>query len=160
MPVELGKLIDDLGMRMRLMRAVQENGGEIAELSERDILLLELLDSRGRMTVSEIMAAYPHVSESTISTNITRLWRDRKLVYKAINPDNQRVTFVEITEKGKEMLKGVRQLRAERLAALFRGMNFTDEERQVMERLTSRAVEYFDEYLGLRKKEEKVLSSL
>ena len=153
MPHELGKLIDELGLRMRLMRAQQENGAEMAELSERDILLLELLDGRGRMTVSEIAAAYPHVSESTISTDITHLWRNRKLVSKTINPDNQRVTFVELTDKGKESLTLVRQQRTERLTTLFRAMEFTDEEREVMERVTSRAVAYFDDYLGLKKKE-------
>jgi DNA-binding MarR family transcriptional regulator len=156
MPQELGKLIDELGLRMRLLRATQENGAEMAELSERDILLLELLDGRGRMTVSEIAAAYPHVSESTISTDITHLWRNRKLVSKTINPDNQRVTFVEVTDKGKELLNLVRQQRTDRLATLFRAMEFTDEERQVMERVTSRAIRYFDEYLGLKKKEVHV----
>jgi DNA-binding MarR family transcriptional regulator len=152
MPLELGKLIDELGLRMRLLRATQENGAELGELSERDILLLELLDGRGRMTVSEIAAAYPHVCESTISTNITKLWREKKFVSKSINPDNQRVTFVEITDKGMELLKLVRQQRAERLATLLRAMEFSDQERQVMERLTSRAVSYFDEYLGLKKR--------
>ena len=153
MPQELGKLMDELGLRMRLFRASQENGAEMSELSERDILLLELLDGHGRMTVSEIAAAYPHVSESTISTDITHLWRNKKLVSKTINPDNQRITFVEITDKGKEVLNLVRQQRSERMATLFRAMGFTDEEREVMKRLTFRAVTYFDEYLGLKQKE-------
>jgi DNA-binding MarR family transcriptional regulator len=152
MAQELGKLIDELGMRMRLMRATQENGDKMAELSERDILLLELLDGRGRMTVSEIASAYPNVSESTISTDITHLWRNKKLVSKNINPDNQRITFVEITDKGKQVLNLVRQQRTERIATLFRAMGFSDEERQMLERVTSRAVTYFDEYLGLKKK--------
>jgi DNA-binding MarR family transcriptional regulator len=144
---ELSKLMDELGLRMRLLRATQENGAGTADLSERDILLLELLDSHGRMTVSEIGACYPHVSESTISTNITKLWREKKLVSKSINPDNQRITFVDITDKGKEILKAIRQMRTERLVTLFRAMEFSDEERRVMERLTSRAIGFFDQYL-------------
>jgi DNA-binding MarR family transcriptional regulator len=158
MPVELGKLIDELSMRMRLMRATQENGASVAELSERDIFLLELLDGRGQMAVSEIMAACPHVSESTISTNITKLWRDKKLVSKNINPDNQRITLVELTDKGREVLRVVRQQRTERMATLFHAMEFTDEEREVMERVTSRAVTYFDEYLGLKKRQMREAS--
>jgi DNA-binding MarR family transcriptional regulator len=153
MPQELGKLMDELGLRMRLLRASQENGAQIGELSERDILLLEMLDGHGRMTVSKIAAAYPHVSESTISTDITKLWREKGLVSKAINPDNQRVTFVEMTEKGREMLRVIKQQRSERIATLFRAMGFTDEEREVMKRLTARAITYFDEYLGLKWKE-------
>jgi DNA-binding MarR family transcriptional regulator len=152
MPVELGKLIDDLGLRMRLLRAAQEDSSRTEDLSERDILLLELLSNRGTMTVSEIAAACPHVSESTISTNITKLWRNRKLVTKTINPDNQRVTFVELTEKGRDLLRIIKQQRGERLAALFRAMEFSDGERDVMERVIARAITYFDEYFGLTEK--------
>jgi DNA-binding MarR family transcriptional regulator len=151
MPMELGKLIDDLSMRMRLMRAGQEAATTADDLNERDILLLELLSNRGRMAVSEISAAYPNVSESTISTNITKLWKNKKLVSKTINPDNQRMTFVDLTNKGREFLGVIKQQRAERMATLFRAMKFSDEEREVMERVTSRAVEFFDEYLGLKK---------
>ena len=151
MPVELGKLIDDLSMRMRLMRAAQEGTSQTEDLSERDILLLELLNSRGRMAVSEISAAYPNVSESTISTNITKLWKNRKLVSKTINPENQRMTFVDLTDKGKELLNVIKQQRGERLTMLFRAMEFSDEERAMMERVVARAIEFFDEYLGLTK---------
>jgi DNA-binding MarR family transcriptional regulator len=151
MPVELGKLIDDLSMRMRLMRAAQEGTSQTEDLSERDILLLELLNSRGKMAVSEISAAYPNVSESTISTNITKLWKNRKLVSKTINPDNQRMTFVDLTDKGRELLSVIKQQRGERMATMFRAMKFSDEERAMMERVVARAIEFFDDYLGLIK---------
>jgi DNA-binding MarR family transcriptional regulator len=151
MPVELGKLIDDLSMRMRLMRAAQEGTSQTEDLSERDILLLELLNSRGKMAVSEISAAYPNVSESTISTNITKLWKNRKLVSKTINPDNQRMTFVDLTDKGRELLSVIKQQRGERMATMFRAMKFSDEERAMMERVVARAIEFFDDYLGLVK---------
>jgi DNA-binding MarR family transcriptional regulator len=151
MPVELGKLIDELGMRMRLLRVAQEGGSESENLSERDVLLLELLNGRGRMTVSEVAAAHPNVSESTISTNITKLWRNQKLVSKTINPDNQRVTFVELADKGRQVLRVVKQQRSERLATLFRAMEFADGEREVLQRLAARAITFFDEYLGMKK---------
>jgi DNA-binding MarR family transcriptional regulator len=151
MAAELGKLIDELSMRMRLFRAGQEDAAQMEDLCERDILLLELLSSRGRMAVSEIAAACSNVGESTISMNITKLWRNMKLVSKTINPDNQRVTFVEITQKGKELLKVIRQLRSERLAALFQAMTFADGEREILERVIARAIAYFDKHLGLRK---------
>jgi DNA-binding MarR family transcriptional regulator len=149
MPTELGKLIDDLGMRMRLLRASQEGQSHVEDLTERDVLLLELLNGRGRMTVSEIAASYPNVSESTISTNITKLWRNKKLVSKTINPDNQRVTFVELTEKGRELLNVIKQHRSERLATLFRAMKFEDGEREVFERIIARAVAFFDNSLRM-----------
>lgn len=151
MPEELGKLIDELGMKMRLLRAAQEGQSHVEDLSERDILLLELLSSRGRMTVSEISGSYPNVSESTISTDITKLWRNRKLVSKTINPDNQRVTFVDLTDKGRELLSVVKKQRGERIAALFRAMEFADGEQEVMTRVFARAIAHFDEYLGIKK---------
>ena len=154
MPVELGKLIDDLGMRMRLLRAAQEGASRTEDLSERDILLLELLNSRGKMAVSEISAAYPNVSESTISTNITKLWKNKKLVSKTINPENQRMTFVDLTDKGKELLNVIKQQRGERLTMMFQAMKFSDEERAMMERVVTRAIEFFDTYLNLKKSTE------
>ncbi|MDO8304097.1 MAG: winged helix DNA-binding protein [Sedimentisphaerales bacterium] len=154
MPVELGKLIEDLGMRMRLMRAGQEGASKSDGLSERDILLLELLNSRGKMAVSEISAAYPNVSESTISTDITKLWKNKKLVSKMINPENQRMTFVDLTDKGRELLGVIKQQRGERMATLFRAMKFSDEERVIMERVFARAIEFFDDYLSLTKNSE------
>jgi DNA-binding MarR family transcriptional regulator len=154
MPIELGKLIDDLSMRLRLVRAAQEGMSQNEDLSERDILLLELLSSRGKMAVSEISAAYPNVSESTISTNITKLWKNKKLVSKTINPENQRVTFVDLTDKGREVLSVIKQQRGERMAILFRAMKFSDEERTMMEQVVARAIEFFDEHLGLKKNSE------
>ena len=154
MPVELGKLMDDLGMRLRLLRAAQEGASRTEDLSERDILLLELLNSRGKMAVSEISAAYSNVSESTISTNITKLWKNRKLVSKTINPENQRVTFVDLTDKGRELLSVIKRQRGERMTTMFRAMKFSDEERAMMERVVARAIDFFDEHLGLKKNTE------
>jgi DNA-binding MarR family transcriptional regulator len=155
MPAELGKLIDELGTRMRLLRAAQEGSSQNEDLSERDILLLELLSNRGKMAVSEISAAYPNVSESTISTNITKLWKNKKLVSKTINPENQRVTVVDLTDKGRELLRVIKQQRSERLATLFRAMEFADGEREMMERVIARAIAYFDTYFGMKKSENK-----
>ena len=158
METELAKLLDELGLRMRLLKATQEAISEGEDLSERDILILELLNSRGQMTVSEVIAAYPQVSESTISTDITKLWRN-KLVSKTTNPDNQRITFVGMTQKGKETLDDIRKSRYQRLATLVLAMDFTPDEAQVMRRLTSRAISFFDEFLGLKKKEPILVES-
>ena len=57
----LEKAILELSLRMRLIRFMQEEKELVEELSERDILLLQLIAERGAMTVSEIAAAYPTV---------------------------------------------------------------------------------------------------
>ena len=145
----LEKVIHEISLRMRLLRARQEDTGS-ESLTERETMLLELLNEHGQMTVSQIAASYPGVSESTISTGVTKLWRD-KLVSKTINPENQRVTIVELTEKGKKTLEIVKRQRAERFNTLFHAIKATENEKQVFIRVLTRAIAYFDEVLGLDK---------
>ena len=75
MPADLEKAIRELSQRMRLFRIKQEENAAMADFTERDALILSLLDSRGKMTVSQITAAEADASTSTISTAITKLWR-------------------------------------------------------------------------------------
>ena len=144
---DLEKAIRQLSLRMRLLRAAQEDTTQTGELTERDILLMQLLKERQKMTISEIAAAYPNVSESTISMNVTKLWRKKKMVSKTINPDNQRVTVVELTEKGEKALELVMKQRADRFNALFHAIQVTDDERNVLIRVCNRAVEFMDKHL-------------
>ena len=83
---DLEKIIHEVSLRMRLLRARQEDTGS-ESITEREAMLLELLDEHDKMTVSQIAGSYPGVSESTISTGVTKLWRDT-LVSKTINPEN------------------------------------------------------------------------
>jgi DNA-binding MarR family transcriptional regulator len=135
---------------MRLIRFMQEEKEMVEELSERDILLMQLIAERGTMTVSEIAAAYPTVSESTISTSVTKLWRDKELVSKTISPENQRTTLVELTDKGKQVLAEVMKNRGRSYNALFHAIQVTNDEREVLIRICQRAVQYMDEHLDLR----------
>jgi len=150
---DLEKVIHEISLRMRLLRSRQEDTGS-ESLTDREIMLLELLDEHGKMTVSQIAVSYPGVSESTISTGVTKLWRD-KLVSKTINPENQRVTIVALTEKGKKTLAVVKRQRAERFNALFHAIETTDDEKQVFLRVLTRAIAYFDGILGLEKRAGK-----
>ena len=129
---------------------MQEEKEMVEELSERDILLLQLIAEQGTMTVSEIAAAYPTVSESTISTSLTKLWRDKGMVSKTISPENQRTTLVELMDKGKNALTEVMKNRGRSYNALFHAIQVTDDEREVLIRICQRAVQYMDEHLDLR----------
>jgi len=150
---DLEQAIHEISLRMRLLRDRQENVGS-QNLTEREIMLLELVEGHGNMMVSQIAASYPGVSESTISTGVTKLWRDG-LVSKTISPENQRVTIVALTEKGEEALAVVKRQRAERFNTLFHAIETTDDEKQVFIRVLNRATEYFDEILGLDKRLSK-----
>ena len=152
---DLTKAIHEISLRMRLLRAAQEEKSSAEGLTERDVIILELLNERGRMTISQIAQAYPTISDSTISTNITRLWRDNKMVSKTISPENQRTTIVELTEEGKKAIELIKAQRAERYQTLFNAINVTSDEKVVFTRILTRAIAFFDKYLGLDKAPKK-----
>jgi DNA-binding MarR family transcriptional regulator len=148
---DLTKAIHEISLRMRLLRAGQEDKSASEGLTERDVIIIELLNERGKMTISQIAQAYPTISDSTISTNVTRLWRDNKMVSKTISPENQRTTIVELTDKGKKAIEHVKRQRAERYQTLFDAINVTDGEKEVFTKILTRAIAFFDKYLGLDK---------
>lgn len=148
---DLEKAILEISLRMRLLKAMQEDESPSAGLTERDVMILRLLNERGKMTVSQIAAADPNVSNSTISTNITKLWRDKQMVSKTISPENQRTTVVELTDKGKKAIEVVNKQRAERFKTLFQAIEVTDDEKQVLLKILNRAIPFFDKHLGLDK---------
>ena len=101
-------MIYDMAFRVRLFIASklsEEKGGN--DLSDRESLLLELIGIKGSMSISEISNFYPRVSNSTISTTITKLWKEKKLVDKNILPENQRITTVSLTDKGREQAQAL-----------------------------------------------------
>ena len=140
--------ISELSLRMRLIKSMQEDKSSSSNLTDRDMLLLEMVDKAGAMTVSQIAAVHPNVSESTISTLITRLWRDKKVVSKTICPENQRVTNVELTEKGKKELEVYAAHQSFRYKALLKAMQISDNEGQMLFEIMSRAVKVFDSHLA------------
>jgi len=143
----LEKAIHELSLRMRLIRAVQEDQRPEESLTERESLILQQLAEQGPMSVSQVAEAWPNVSESTISMTLTKLWK-RKLVSKTISPDNQRVTLVDLGEKGRTELAKVLEQRSERFQALFKAIQVTPEERDVLIRICQRGVEFLDNVLG------------
>ena len=64
---ELEQAVHELALRMRMIRAIQEDAAPDNALTEREALILHLLKERGQMTVTQIAEAWPNVSESTVS---------------------------------------------------------------------------------------------
>jgi DNA-binding MarR family transcriptional regulator len=103
-------MIYDMAFRVRLyIASTLADEKRINDLSERETLLLQLVGATGRMSISEISNYYPRVSNSTISTTITKLWKEKKLVDKNILPENQRITTVNLTEKGQKVLAEIKK---------------------------------------------------
>jgi DNA-binding MarR family transcriptional regulator len=149
MSPDLVKAILELSNRMLTLKAIEEDKTLEGALSERELIILNLLREKSRLSVSDIAEAVPKASYSTISTDITKLWRDRKMVSKTVDPDNQRVTLVELTNKGAEAAETIQTQRDKRFEQLYEALNTTPEEEQVMVRVFSRATTYFDNLLGL-----------
>ena len=145
---EFEKAINELSLRMRMLRAIQEDSAPSDALTERESLILQLLEERGQMTVSQIADAWPNVSESTISMTITKLWRELKLVSKTISPENQRVTLVELTDKGKAELDSILSQRNQRVSVLFNSINTTEQEKKVLIDICRRGVSFLDQFLS------------
>lgn len=143
----LEKAIHELSLRMRLIRAMQEDAAPESALTERESLIVQQLAERGPMNVSQIAADWPNVSESTISITLTKLWK-RKLVSKTVCPDNQRITLIDLTDKGRAELSNILRQRTERFQRLFEAIRVTDEEREILIRVCCRGAAFLDNLLG------------
>ena len=138
-----------LSRRMLTLKATQEDQAGEGAVGEREVMILGLLKEKGTMSISEIAEEIPNVSYSTISTDITKLWREKKLVNKSIDPDNQRVTLVKLTEKGRKAIELIQKKRNERMNQLYEALNTTKEEEEIIIRVSNRATKHFDKLLGL-----------
>ena len=143
-------LIYEMSLRVRLYSASQNRGKNVADLSDRETLLLELIGASEGMSISEIANLYPTVSNSTISTTITKLWRDKKLVEKTILPENQRKTMVSLTKAGRKVLNEIQQAQSITFSAITEALGLTAEQDMHFQVLIENAIRFFDEKLGLK----------
>lgn len=141
--MELAELIDEISLRMRLLKVAQESKSA-EQYSERDILLLELIGSNKRMGVSEISAQFKVVSKSVLSTTISNFWK-ADLVNKEKDADNQRITYVNLTTKGKKLLDKIRKNKAARFTALINALKLDTKQKAMIEQILTNAIKIFDE---------------
>ena len=154
-------MIYDMAFRVRLYIASnlsEEKRVKDLDLSDREALLLELIGAKGRMSISEIGNFYPRVSSSTISTTITKLWKEKKLVDKQILPENQRITTVSLTGKGREILEQIRQKQSDAFNTVAKSLGLTAEQNESFHQILQSSIGFFDELLKLRLNEPTVLS--
>ena len=144
------KLIYKLAFRVRLYTASMVMDKKVADLTDRESLILELIGMQGRMSISEIGKLYPKVSNSTISTTITKLWKDKKLVDKKILPENQRVTTVSLTEKGQKVLTKIMHTQADVFSTITESLGLGSDQVEHFQQFLINAVDFFDKTLGLK----------
>ncbi len=143
------KLIYDMAFRVRLYMASKISEQNVGDLTDRETLILELVGMKGNMSISEIGSLYPTVSNSTISTTITRLWKDKKLVDKRILPENQRVTTVSLTEKGQKVLEEIKRSQSEVFSTVTVSLGLEPDQVEYFQEILENAIGFFDKTLGL-----------
>jgi DNA-binding MarR family transcriptional regulator len=153
-------MIYEMAFRVRLYIASKlADEKRIKDLSERETLLLQLVGTTGRMSISEICNYYPRVSNSTISTTITKLWKEKKLVDKNILPENQRITTVNLTEKGQKVLDEIKKKQSDVFNTVTTSLGLSAEQNESFQLVLKSAIEFFDELLDLELNEPPVFGA-
>ena len=142
-------LIYEISLRVRLFMA-SKGGSNIADLTHRERLLLELIGMRENMSISEISKLCPTVSNSTISTTITRLWKDRKLVEKRILPENQRITTVSLTTQGRRVLNSIKEAESEVYKTIAESLGLSKKDDELFKAFIENAINFFNQKLGFK----------
>ena len=153
-------IIYNLAFRVRLYIAskpLEEN--RVNDLSDREALLLELIDTKGSMSISEICHFYPKVSNSTISTTISRLWKEKKLVDKNILPENQRITAVNLIDEGRKVVGQIRQNQSDVFKTVAKSLGLSAEKNESFQQVLENSIGFFDELLGLGLDKQNVPSA-
>jgi DNA-binding MarR family transcriptional regulator len=141
--------IYDIAWRVRLFQAAIDEDDVYENLSGREILILEIINKKQKMSISEVAEFFRNVSSGTISTTITKLWKTNKLVSKTIEPDNQRVTTVSLTKKGQKIIEMIKAKRAKSFGTLVQAIDLNEEEKVVVNRVLERGIVFFDNKFSL-----------
>jgi DNA-binding MarR family transcriptional regulator len=153
-------LIYDLAFRVRLFIALKlSEENRVEHLSDREVLLLELIDTKGSMNISEISRFYPKVSNSTISTTISKLWKEKQLVEKNILPENQRITTVSLTDEGRRILSQIKEKQSEIFNTVAESLGLSAEPDQLFHQILKKSIVFFDALLDLRPEKQKTIST-
>ena len=153
-------MIYDMAFRVRLYIASRlSEEKRVNDLSDREALLLELIGTKGSMSISEICNFYPRVSNSTISTTITKLWKEKKLVDKTIRPENQRITTVNLTDEGRKVLGQIKKNQTDVFNTVAESLGLSAKQNESFQQILESSIGFFDELLELRLKEQTALSA-
>ncbi len=144
--MELERLIDEISVRMRLLQAEQDTE-DSGRYSEREILLLELIDTKKKISISEITTRFQLIGKSIISSTISNFWK-AQLVNKEKDFENQRITHVSLTPKGKKLLNTIRKHKAERFSTLIETLNLNPEQKEMLEQILENAIKLLDKKNG------------
>lgn len=145
--MELERLIDEISVRMRLLQ-VEQDTEDSGRYSEREILLLELIDKKKKISISEITTKFKIIGKSVISSTISNFWK-AQIVNKEKDFENQRITYVSLTPKGKKSLNTIRKHKADRFSTLIEALNLNPKQKEMLEQILENAIKLLDKKMAL-----------
>ena len=157
MSENIEKLMYEISLRVRLFRNSKGAGKHGAVLTPRERLLVELIGMRDNMSISEISQLCPTVSNSMISTTITRLWKDRKLVEKRILPENQRITNVSLTAEGRSALNAIKVRESEMYKNIAESLGLSTKQDEYFKAVINIAMIFFNHQLGFEMERAEIV---
>jgi len=151
MSENIAALMYETNLRVRLFRTSTGAAGKhVVALTQRERLLVELIGMRDSMSISEISQLCPTISNSSISTIITRLWKDKKLVEKKILPENQRITNVSLTTEGRRVLNSIKVWESEVYKRIGESLGLSPEQDEYFKAVIEIAIIFFNHKLGFQ----------
>lgn len=140
--MKLERLIDEISVKMRLLKVAQDTK-VTGQYSEREILLLELIDAKKKMSISELTTSFKVVSKSIISSTISNFWK-AQIVNKERDIENQRIAYVSLTPRGKKLLNTIRKQKDERFSILIKALDLNPEQKEMIKQILENAIKMFD----------------
>lgn len=139
---DLKKMIYRLAFKTRVLKSMIESDEE--NLSEREIMILDLLKYNKSMSITEISSNFKNLAISTISADISKLWKENEYVEKKVDPSNERVRLVELTDKGDEKLKDIVKKRFIMFEAIIDALDLNTVEEEIFIKALERALPSMD----------------
>jgi DNA-binding MarR family transcriptional regulator len=141
---ETAKSLSELLGLWRLNKAHKIAGQVGQKLSVREIFILELLKMKGRITIMEMAKLVretggENVADSTISTDLMKLWREDKLIAKCLDSENPRQRLITLTLAGETLVDELKKQRALSLGNLLDALVLSPQEVDLLNRVISRA---------------------
>ncbi|MEW6076791.1 MAG: MarR family winged helix-turn-helix transcriptional regulator [Thermodesulfobacteriota bacterium] len=138
---DLFNSIARLSIKMRIYRAIQMAENDADDLKEREVLILELLNIQGAMSMTELSHFFPGVKQSALSMDIKRLRSDLDLIDMSVSKTDMRVHLIELSGRGKKKVKEIKAQRAKSYLPLAAAIGQDPEHIHLLNQIVNKAVE-------------------
>ncbi len=140
--------IAKLGIKMRIFRAIQMADSDAEILKDREILILELLNTQGPMSMTELANFFPGVKQSTLSTDIKKLRTELGLIDMKVDTQDMRIHLIELSEKGCEEISDIKAQRGRSYKPLESAIGNNADEIDLLNQVVRRAIALVDQEIN------------